>query len=106
MAFEDAETLAYTMSRIHEPNPEDLAKDASVFIGDQVTKWQNHRGERITKVVDFTTKNGNLRKSSAHVYEQAAKEWVVWAAFKWMGPEAGARWMYGYNAESVLSALV
>ena len=40
-----------------------------------------------------------------HLYEQAAKEWVVWAAFKFMGPEAEARWMYEYNEESVLSAL-
>jgi hypothetical protein len=48
--------------------------------------------------------NGNPRKSNPHVYEQAVKEWVVWAAFKFMGPEGGAEWMYSYNAENVLGA--
>jgi hypothetical protein len=55
-------------------------------------------------VMDFTGKNGYLRKSSPHVYEQAVKEWVVWAAFKFMGPEGGAESMYTYNAKSVLGA--
>ena len=101
MAFEDAETLAYTLAGVFQPAVGDTAQLLRV-----IAKWEQHRLSRISKVVDFTTKNGSLRKSSPHFYQQAAKEWVVWAAFKWMGPEGGAKWMYSYNAESVLSVLV
>ncbi|KAK9427796.1 hypothetical protein V1505DRAFT_395789 [Lipomyces doorenjongii] len=99
MAFEDAETFAYVLARVLAPdfNANDLP--------DVVSKWEHHRHARIAKVVDFTTKNGDLRKSSPHYYEQAAKEWIIWATFKFMGPEGGAHWMYAYNAESVLGAL-
>jgi hypothetical protein len=98
MVFEDAETLAYVLSRVFAP---DLKLDT---LPKTFQKWQTHRAARIAKVMDFTGKNGYLRKSSPHVYEQAVKEWVVWAAFKFMGPEGGAEWMYSYNAESVLGA--
>jgi hypothetical protein len=64
-------------------------------------KWQMRRVERVAKVMVFTGKNGSLRKLSPRFYEQAAKEWIVWAVFKFMGPEGGAEWMYSYNAESV-----
>ena len=46
-----------------------------------------------------------MRKPGPHIYEQIAKVRVVWAAFRFMGPEGGAEWMYSYNAESVLGAL-
>ena len=95
MAFEDAANLAYVLASIVGPSFGDPQKLAQVL-----NKWEQHRRGRISKVVDFTTKNGSLRKSSPHFYEQAAKEWIVWAAFKWMGPEGGARWMYSYNAGS------
>ncbi|KAK9235883.1 hypothetical protein V1525DRAFT_434239 [Lipomyces kononenkoae] len=99
MAFEDAETLAYVLARV-------LASDFNAnHLSDIVSKWEHHRIDRIVKVVNFTTKNGDLRKSSPHYYEQAAKEWIIWATFKFMGPEGGAHWMYAYNAESVLGAL-
>lgn len=99
-AFEDAETLGYVLSRV-------FATDFSFDkLPEIITKWEQHRFARIAKVIDFTTKNGDIRKSSNHFYEQAAKEWLIWAMFKFMGPEGGAQWMYSYNAESVLSALV
>lgn len=99
MAFEDAETLAYVLSRVFAPGFQTEALP-TIF-----EKWQKHRFARITKVMDFTSKNGSLRKSSPHFYEQAAKEWIVWAIFKFKGEEGGAEWMYSYNAESVLGAL-
>ena len=99
MAFEDAKTLAYVLSRV-------FALDFKVETLPKIfAQWQIHRNARIAKVIDFTTKNGSLRKSSPHFYEQAAKEWIVWAVFKFMGPEGGAEWMYSYNPESVLGAL-
>jgi 2-polyprenyl-6-methoxyphenol hydroxylase-like FAD-dependent oxidoreductase len=100
MAFEDADTLSYVLARAFSP---DLDQSKSLL--ELFTKWEHHRFDRIAKVIDFTTKNGTLRKSSPHIYEQAAKEWLIWAAFKWMGPEGGAKWMYSYCAESVLAAI-
>ncbi|KAK6435126.1 hypothetical protein LTR95_008691 [Oleoguttula sp. CCFEE 5521] len=70
-----------------------------------LAQWNRHRHERVAKVLDFTSKNGKLRKSSPHLYAHIAKEWLMWAAFKWMGPEGGAQWMYQYAAESVRSVL-
>jgi 2-polyprenyl-6-methoxyphenol hydroxylase-like FAD-dependent oxidoreductase len=99
MAFEDAETLAYTLAGVYKVDFQQKE------LGSMIAKWEKHRLARIQKVVEFTTKNGSLRKSSPHFYEQAAKEWLMWAVFKWMGPEGGANWMYSYNAESVLGAL-
>ena len=99
MAFEDAETLCYTLARI-------LSPDATPStLSTLVKKWEHHRFDRIAKVIQFTTKNGDLRKSSPHFYEKAAKEWIMWADFKWKGEKWGAEWMYSYNAEDVLSAL-
>ena len=94
------------MSRIYDTGRANPSKGHGDVIKDQLEKWQHHREERIAKVTDFTTKNSTLRKSSSNFYEQAAKEFVIWAALKWVGPEGGASWMYGYNAESVLGALV
>lgn len=84
MALEDAETLAYTLVRVY------AADSASTSLDELFKAWEGHRMARIAKVIDFTTKNGNLRKASPHFYEQAAKEWLIWAMFKWMG-QGGAQ---------------
>ncbi|MCJ1394007.1 hypothetical protein MMC18_006884 [Xylographa bjoerkii] len=104
MAFEDAETLAYVLGRFYARQPPYLAATPP-SLATLIHKWEQHRFARVAKVVDFTTKNGTMLKSSNHFYEQAAKEWVIWAGMKWMGEAGGAAWMYGYNAESVLGAL-
>ena len=105
MALEDAETLAYTLAEGLTPPPSNSGKAT----GDAqrsavIAAWNTHRHARVAKVMDFTSKNGSLRKSSPHFYEQAAKEWVLWAMFKWTGPELGVQWMYKYAAESVRAA--
>lgn len=102
MALEDAETLAYTISETLVPMPNGQPASLALL----TERWNTHRHVRVAKVIDFTTKNGTLRKSSPHFYEQAAKEWLMWAMFKWTGPEAGMRWMYEYNAESVRADFV
>jgi 2-polyprenyl-6-methoxyphenol hydroxylase-like FAD-dependent oxidoreductase len=104
MALEDAETLAYTIAEALVPLPSGEVPDWRLMT--LSAKWNAHRHERVAKVIAFTTKNGTLRKSSPHFYEQAAKEWLVWAMFKWVGPEAGMQWMYQYNPEIVRAALV
>lgn len=107
MALEDAETLAYTLAESLIPPPPKNAKSTyNSHLISLATAWNTHRQSRVKKVLDFTTKNGTLRKSSPHFYEQAAKEWVMWAMFKWTGPEGGVHWMYEYNAESIKAALV
>jgi hypothetical protein len=53
MPFEDAETLAYMLSRVFTPD----------FKLNTLSKiFQTHRATRIAKVMDFTGKEGNLRK--------------------------------------------
>lgn len=99
MALEDAETLGFTLARIFSP---DFQQGRLV---ETLSAWSRHRADRIAKVVAFTTKNGTMRKSTPHRYEQVAKEWLIWAMFKWMGEEGGVRWMYSYNTEDVRSAL-
>jgi 2-polyprenyl-6-methoxyphenol hydroxylase-like FAD-dependent oxidoreductase len=115
MAFEDAETLAYALRDVYDIQARSQSSSATSKSGhveltavraEKLDKWQRHRQERVAKVLDFTTKNGNQRKATSHLYEQAAKEWLMWASMKFAGPTGGARWLYGYNAESVLSDLV
>jgi hypothetical protein len=61
--------------------------------------------ERIGKVMAFTTRGGAVRKSNLGPYEQMSKEWLLWLAFKWIGPEGGAKWIYTYNPESILAEI-
>lgn len=105
MAFEDAETLSYVLGRLSDLHLAHPGGSHKLFAGEILEKWQRHRQDRIVKVLDFTSKNGTLRKSSPHAYEQAAKEWIIWAALKLMGPEAGAKWLYSYNVENVLGVI-
>lgn len=102
MALEDAETLAYALPEASLPLPDGRRRSVSKI----AAAWNEHRHARVAKVIDFTTKSGTLRKSSPHFYEQAAKEWLMWAMFKWTGPQAGMRWMYEYDGESVRAAFV
>jgi len=46
-----------------------------------------------------------MRKLSTYAYEQVAKEWIIWAALKIWGPQAGGGWIFSYNPEDVLAAI-
>ena len=107
MAFEDAATLALTLSRVYHPNPmSDIHSGAQVQDRhDLLRKWCMHRKDRTKHVLDFTTRNGELMKSSPLYVQQAAKEWAMCAVLKLQGPRAGAEWLYGYHCENVLAAL-
>lgn len=116
MAVENAETVAYTLIHSLLPAvPEPYSSDPPTASPEVTTTneshaaivqaWEVHRFARVKKVVDFTTKNGDLRNSSPHFYDQAAKEWLIWAMFKLMGDEGDARWMYRDNAETVRAVL-
>src|ERR1700755_1409958 len=101
MAFEDADTLSYVLahafsSDFNQPHSLPLVLD----------RWEKHRSERISKVIDFTNKSSSLRRASITSSEQARKEWLMWGFFKWSGLEGGARWMYTYSPEEVLAQIL
>lgn len=100
MAFEDADTLSYVLARAYSPD-----FNQATNLSDLVTKWEHHRQERVAKITDFTSQNGRMRKPSTYVYEQVAKEWLIWAALKIKGPQAGAAWIFSYTPENVLAAI-
>jgi 2-polyprenyl-6-methoxyphenol hydroxylase-like FAD-dependent oxidoreductase len=100
MAFEDADTLSYVLARTYSPD-----FNQATDLSDLIRKWEHHRQDRITKITDFTATNGRLRKSSSHVYEQVAKEWIIWAALKIKGPQGGGAWIFSYTPEDVLAAI-
>ena len=89
MALEDAETLAITLAESTvvpppspNPPPAPSSQPLNTRLAHLTSAWNVHRQARVAKVIDFTSKKGTLRKSSPHFYEQAAKEWVMWAMFK------------------------
>lgn len=95
MAFEDVETLAYTMSQ-------------PVFVVNRLKLlhiWETHRKARMEKVKVFTQRNASLRHPARSWFKQTLKEYLLWGAFKYMGPSAGLQWLYGYNAEEMVGML-
>ena len=95
MAFEDAETLAYTMSRI------DFASNRSRLL----REWEQHRKPRVQQVKDFTDGNGRMRSPTNSYIKQTVKEWIMWGTLKYTGPVMGMEWLYGYNAEDIKKVL-
>ena len=94
MAFEDAETLAYTISWASAEQP----------LAELLPKWEAHRMARIQTVTQFTSMNSDMRKPSGY-YQMLIKEWSIWAYLKYTGPEGGLQWLYQYNTENVLGVL-
>lgn len=88
MAFEDALTLADTLASVmaREKGPQD-----------DIGQWQAVRQARITKVLAFTSKGGDMRKHSVSTFQQIIKEWVMYAYFLWVGEEGGLAWIYEHD---------
>lgn len=91
VGLEDAETLAYTMSR------EGFATNHLHFL----RIWEAHRKSRLVQVKRLTDINGRLR-SPDPAFMQYLKEWLMWGNFKWSGPMGKLEWLFGYNAEDIL----
>lgn len=100
MAFEDADTLSHVLARVYSPG-----FNQATDLSDLIAKWEHHRQERVVKITKYTSQNGKMRKSSRYVCEQMAKEWMIWAALKVKGPQAGNGWIFSYNPEDVLAAI-
>jgi 2-polyprenyl-6-methoxyphenol hydroxylase-like FAD-dependent oxidoreductase len=95
MAFEDAMTLAYILGR----------SSLVEFPKSLLLKWEAHRMERIAKILDFTTKGGDIRKPVRSSWERILKEWLMWIYLSWLGPQ-GIKWIYDYRAEDVVGAVM
>jgi 2-polyprenyl-6-methoxyphenol hydroxylase-like FAD-dependent oxidoreductase len=95
MAFEDAETLAFTMAR---PN---FNSDRPKYL----RAWEQHRKQRVAEVKAYTDRNGKLRTPSNNYVMQLVKDWVIWATLKYKGPLNGLAWLYSYNGEDVIKVL-
>ncbi|KIW32303.1 uncharacterized protein PV07_03857 [Cladophialophora immunda] len=95
MAFEDALTLADTLAL--------LDKKESARHQDLLAQWQTTRRDRVKKILAFTSKGGDMRKSSASTFQQIVKEWVMWAYFLFIGEDAGLSWIYEYDTEKFLA---
>lgn len=100
MAFEDVDTLSYVLARAYSSD-----FNQATDLSDLIMKWEHHRQDRITKITDFTNQSGRMRKPSTHVYEQVAKEWIIWATLKIKGPQAGSEWIFSYNPENILAVI-
>lgn len=92
MAFEDALTLADTLSGMKTKDSSDLQR--------ALLPWQTVRQERIEKILAFTARSGDTRKASASTLRQIFKEWAMWAYFLWVGEDAGLAWIYHYDTET------
>ncbi|KAK7883751.1 hypothetical protein LTR67_010913 [Exophiala xenobiotica] len=90
MAFEDACSLADVLESVS-------GKEADVL--DHLTKWQTIRQQRVKQALAFTSKGGDMRKSSVSTFWQLFKEWTMWLYFRWVGPEAGLSWIYEYDTK-------
>ena len=90
MAFEDAITLADTLA---------LLKNKESSIQDLLMQWQTMRRARVKKILAFTSKGGDMRKSSVSPFQQLVKEWAMWAYFLWVGKDAGLSWIYEYDTK-------
>ncbi|KAF3918287.1 hypothetical protein ABW21_db0203684 [Orbilia brochopaga] len=86
MAFEDAETLAYTIAHtLREPDDsEGLGSTAALA---NLQKWSDHRLQRLTAIAELNARMTSLRKAGNGFIGGvlfAAKMWVIWI-MSWLG---------------------
>jgi len=91
MAFEDACSLADVLGSVSR-------NEANII--DHLTKWQTIRQQRVKQALAFTSKGGDMRKSSVSTFWQLFKEWTMWFYFRWVGPKAGLSWIYEYDTKN------
>ncbi|OAG37335.1 hypothetical protein AYO21_08412 [Fonsecaea monophora] len=100
MAFEDAETLSYVLGKSSLPD----YNQAKVTEG--LRKWEKHRIQRMSEILDYTIRAGDMRKRSSMFLVQMMKEWTIWALFKFYKYRGGGPgWIYNYNAENILGVV-
>jgi 2-polyprenyl-6-methoxyphenol hydroxylase-like FAD-dependent oxidoreductase len=89
MSFEDAESLAFALSK---------SKTDTTAL----QTWEAHRKERVKQVIDFTNLSAKLRRASQYSLVERIREWFIWGLLKIKGPE-GYKWLYSYDAEIMMA---
>lgn len=98
-AFEDAETLAYVLAKLNLPGRTHSG------LRESLQRWERHRMQRISRILDYTVRAGNIRKRSSGVMK-ILKEWTIWALFKFYEYQGGGpTWIYNYSAENIISII-
>lgn len=93
MAFEDAETLAYALTR------------DGVVSTRLVPVWEKHRQQRVRKVVAYTTDIERRRRPSPNAVLQTIKEWILWVLFWYYGEAGISPWLSNYDGREQMAAL-
>ncbi|KAH8805104.1 hypothetical protein F5884DRAFT_859716 [Xylogone sp. PMI_703] len=91
MSLEDASTLAIIIERTKK------GLNWSYLL----SKWENHRKKRISKVIERTKLGSHLRKGTKNDIEQDEKERSV----RQGSTEVNLFWLYGYDVESFSEVL-
>jgi 2-polyprenyl-6-methoxyphenol hydroxylase-like FAD-dependent oxidoreductase len=93
MAFEDAETLAWT-----------LAHDGGVSAR-SLPVWAAHRQQRLRQVVAYTIETERRRRPSANWALQKIKELVLWGLLWYRGEAGLSGWVSSYDGEEEMAAI-
>ena len=93
MAFEDAASLARVFGKILDQD----SGDFNTEFADELHKWQEQRKARCLKVKAFTSRSGDLRRSTPSMLQQISKEWLMWLFFLLKGKDGGFGWIYGHK---------
>lgn len=98
MALEDAATLSSCFAKLSQLSH--LTSVAShLDLSSDLAAWQAHRQERVTKVREFTSRGGDIRKATPGHIQMMIKESLMWGYFHVKGKEGGYSWLYGHRAE-------
>lgn len=106
ITFENAGTLPLTLAQVFRPNPTlDVYSGAPVLSRKELLERRcSHRKDRVKQLHDFNSRNGALMASGSLYFQQALKEWAIWATLKLLGPGARVEWFYSHHCEDILAA--
>ena len=88
MALEDAETLAYALS-----------KHADQALPEKLHKWEAHRMARVRRIQQYTAGATYMRTPTPSWLSQMIKEWFYYGMTWWRGLGM-IRWVFLYDGES------
>ncbi|KAJ9633585.1 hypothetical protein H2204_006791 [Knufia peltigerae] len=102
LALEDTECLALALSSIIGKGFTDKR------LGRVLDAWEAHRKVRLKLIQDFTDRNRRMRQPGGSPIAQVIKEWVLWAALRFVPSGRIAGPIYSYDTtdfKNILSTL-